>query len=72
MIKVIGTNELDLRSRFVNKNYGIAGDGGFYFNRKSDTIPIIGYTPIKKQKNDSLTTSEQKNYNNRKLSELRV
>jgi hypothetical protein len=70
MIKVIGTNELDLRSRFVNKNYGIAGDGGFYFNRKSDTIPIIGYIPIKKQKNDSLT-SEQKNYN-RKLSELRV
>jgi len=63
-------NELDLRSRFIGKNYGIAGDGGFYFNRLKDTVPIIGYTPIKKQKNGSLT-SEQKNYN-RKLSELRV
>jgi hypothetical protein len=70
MIKVIGTNELNLRSRFVNKNYGITGDDSFYFNRLRDTVPIIGYTPIKKQKNDSLT-SEQKNYN-RKLSELRM
>ena len=59
-------NELHLRDRFIGKNFGIMGDGGFTFNRKADTVQIHGYKPIKSPK-----TPEEKLYN-KKLSQMRV
>jgi regulator of replication initiation timing len=63
-------NKLDLRRLFENKSFGIAGDGGFYFNRQCDPIKIIGYTPFKKPKHGVL--NENQKLFNRQLSEIRV
>jgi hypothetical protein len=63
-------NELHLRDRFVRKNFGICGDGGFTFNRKTDTVQIKGYKPHAAPKGGKLT-EEQKKYN-KHLSQMRV
>lgn len=63
-------NKLNLRHFFENKSFGIAGDGGFFFNRQHDLIKIIGYTPFKRPPHGVLT-DEQKLFN-RRLSEIRV
>lgn len=63
-------NQLRLREHFVGKNFGIAGDGGFTFNRKCDQTTIIGYKPNKAKPNTPLT-EEQKKYN-KHLSQMRV
>lgn len=63
-------NELDLRKKFENKEFGILGDGGFTFNREHDDVKIIGNAPHKKPRGGQLTT-EQKNWN-RNLSQVRV
>ena len=63
-------NELGLRQMFLNKEYGILGDGGFTFNRKKDAIEIRGYKPHKKPKGGDIT-QEQKDWN-RRLSQMRV
>jgi hypothetical protein len=36
-------NEERLRDRVVGKLFGVMGDSGFTFNRKKDTVQIIGY-----------------------------
>lgn len=63
-------NELKLREMFVDKEYGIMGDGGFTFNRTDEEIEIHGYKPRKKPKGGTLTLDEKEW--NRKLSEVRV
>ena len=63
-------NELELRERFIDKEYGIMGDGGFTFNVKDEEIVINGYKPHKKPNRGSLT-ADQKKWNT-KLSEVRV
>ena len=63
-------NELNLRTWFENKAYGILGDGGFTFNRKDDVTKIDGKKPHKRPKKGRLTL-EQKDYN-RSLSQMRV
>lgn len=63
-------NELNLRERFVNKDFGILGDGGFTFNWRTDAVQIRGYKPIKTPKGGTLT-EEQKKYN-KYLSQMRV
>jgi len=63
-------NELNLRETFINKHFGIMGDGGFTFNRKTDSVQINGYKPFKTPRNSALTP-EQKKYN-KHLSQMRV
>jgi len=68
-------NNLNYRAWFENKNYGIAGDGGFTFNHKdakfaTKEIPIHGYTPFKRPPNGTLTEIEKKY--NRILASIRV
>lgn len=63
-------NELELRNSFVGKSFGIAGDGGFYFNRKQDQVQIIGYKPHKVTHGVPLTDEQQKY--NKHLSQMRV
>jgi hypothetical protein len=63
-------NELHLREKFIGKNFGICGDGGFTFNRKVDAIQIKGYKPHVAPKGGKLT-EEQKRYN-KHLSQMRV
>jgi len=63
-------NSLPLQSSFLNKPYGILGDGGFTFNCQTETAPINGKKPIKKLPNQVLTPEEKKH--NRYLSEMRV
>jgi hypothetical protein len=60
-------NNLNYRAWFENKNYGIAGDGGFTFNHQggqfvTKEIPIHGFTPFKRPPNGTLT-EHQKTYN---------
>ena len=61
-------NTLKIRKKFLNKEYGILGDGGFYFNPQKEEIEIKGITPRKKTENFNL--SDQ--LFNESLSELRV
>lgn len=63
-------NELSLRNAFLNKSFGIMGDGGFTFNTVDETQRIIGYKPVRMPVGGVLSESE-KNWN-RKLSEVRV
>jgi len=63
-------NETDLRSRFLHQTFGIVGDGGFFFNRKSDDELIVAAKPFAKPKHGTLT-QEQKDFNT-KLSRMRV
>ena len=63
-------NELNLREKFVGKEFGIMGDGGFTFNRIGEEQEIHGYKPYKKPSGGTLTMSE-KEWNS-KLSEVRV
>jgi len=59
-----------LRSRFIDKNFAIGGDGGFTFNRKRDEVKINSYKPFKANHGTPLT-EEQKKYN-KHLSQMRV
>ncbi len=63
-------NSTNLRARFEGKDYGIVGDGGFYFNRVKDEKKIYGYAPHKK-KNKQPLTQDQKTFNTH-LSKIRV
>lgn len=63
-------NELELRKRFISKDFGIMGDGGFSFNRTQDQERIEGATPFKRLPHQPLTP-EQKKWN-RNLSQVRV
>lgn len=38
-------NSCGLRENFEGKDFGIIGDGGYYFNRSSDTVRILGFKP---------------------------
>ena len=64
-------NKLEqLRNKFIGgKNFGIAGDGGFTFNRKVDEVLINGYKPYKAHARTPLT-EQQKKYN-KYLSQMR-
>lgn len=59
-----------LRERFLQKDYGIGGDGGFYFNRKLDNEHIKGFKPRRGRKGNTLT-DEDITWN-RKFSQMRV
>lgn len=63
-------NELNLRSRFIGKSYGIIADGGFTFNRVSDAEKIKGWVPHKKR-NGILLTDHQR-MENKWLSQSRA
>jgi hypothetical protein len=63
-------NTFRLRERFVGKEYGILGDGGFYFNRANDDDQIVAAKPFKKKRGEQLT-QEQKEFN-KKFSQFRV
>lgn len=63
-------NELNLREKFIAKNFGIGGDGGFTFNRKKDEVRIHGYKPYTAFAGGTLS-EEQKKYN-KHLSQMRV
>jgi hypothetical protein len=63
-------NANQVRQKFIGKNYGIMGDGGFYFNRNEDMDKIIAAKPHKREKGKELT-EEQKKFN-KKLSQYRV
>ena len=63
-------NLLNLRSLFLEKTYGIIGDGGFTFNTKTKPEWINGEKPFKKPRKGTLTV-HQKNWN-RRLLEMRV
>ena len=63
-------NELKLCEKFIGKEYGIMGDGGFTFNKKGEKERIHGKKPSKKPWNRSLTYAQKSR--NTKLSEVRV
>jgi hypothetical protein len=63
-------NRIDVRSKFVNKSYGILGDGGFFFNRVTDNYSIIGLKPYKRPKGGTL--SDQQKVYNKQRSQYRV
>lgn len=63
-------NQTNVRERFIGKNFGIMGDGGFTFNKKKESTPIHGYKPFKKKAGQQLT-EEQRQFNHR-LSSMRV
>ena len=63
-------NELKLHEKFIGKEYGIMGDGGFTFNKKGEKEGIHGKKPSKKLWNRSLTYTQKSQ--NTKLSEVRV
>jgi hypothetical protein len=62
-------NEEKLRDRFIGKMFGVMGDGGFTFNRKTDTVQIIGYKPHRRRHGH--LTKEEAKYN-KYLSQMRV
>jgi len=62
--------KMQIRKDFKGKDFGILGDGGFYFNRKKDKYLIKGLKPFKKSKNQKLT--EEEKLFNTNLSKLRV
>ena len=51
--------KMQIRKDFKDKEYGIFGDGGFYFNRKKDKYLIKGLKPFKKSKKRKLTEEEK-------------
>jgi len=61
-------NKLKIRKKFVNKEYGIIGDGGFYFNPQKEEIEIKGIKPIKKD--DKFSIIDQ--IFNESVAEIRV
>jgi hypothetical protein len=63
-------NKYSLREKFIDKPYGVIGDGGFYFNRKKDRKTIISAKPFKAQNGKKLTPDEKKY--NKQLSQYRV
>jgi hypothetical protein len=63
-------NAFNVRSKFIGKQYGILGDGGFFFNRNDDTVKIKAAKPYKREKGRELT-EDQKKFN-KKLSQYRV
>jgi hypothetical protein len=52
-------NELKLREKFIDKNFGIIGDGGFTFNRKTDTVNMRGYKPKKAKPGEQLSENDK-------------
>lgn len=62
--------ELELRKWFIEKPFGILGDGGFAFNPDQTEPRINGKKPVRKPRTGTLTTSEKQF--NQKLSEMRV
>jgi hypothetical protein len=60
-------NSLGLQRLFEGKNYGIMGDGGFFFNHKADSVEIKGVKPFTGQD----LNDEQKKFN-KLLSSMRV
>ena len=52
-------NKIELRSKFVGKEYGVVGDGGFTLNKKNETVKINGHTPIKKDKTKSIADTDK-------------
>ena len=65
-----GSSRRALRERFLQKDYGIGGDGGFYFNRKLDKEHIKGFNPRRGRKGNTLTDEDIAW--NRKFSQMRV
>jgi hypothetical protein len=68
-------NALQLREKFVNKNYGVIGDGGFTFNHKDGEkrfgeIPILNAVPHRKPRKGKL--NENQKLENRVTSQYRV
>ncbi len=63
-------NDLNLRERFLGKDYAIMGDGGFTFNLKAAHDTIKAYSPKKSNPTHPLTDIEKDN--NRALSQMRV
>jgi hypothetical protein len=68
-------NELQLREKFVNKDYGVIGDGGFTFNHKDGEkrlgeIPILSAVPHRKPRKGKLNENEK--LENRVTSQYRV
>jgi len=61
-------NKLKIRKKFIEKEYGIIGDGGFYFNPQKEEREIKGIKPIKKDDNFSFRDQ----IFNESLSEIRV
>jgi hypothetical protein len=55
-----------LHQQFIDKAFGIMGDGGFSFNRSEDEHKIIGYKPVKKPKG-GLLTADKKIWNTKLL-----
>src|SRR5690606_20393162 len=56
-------NELNLRDLFLDKEYGVMGDGGFFLNRKKDNKEIRALKPTpkprKKKGEQAATLSNQ-------------
>lgn len=67
-------NATGLRAKFEGKPYGIAGDGGFWFNRQRDKSKIIGYRPHKRDRSGPSThhLTEYERRDNTALSQIRV
>lgn len=53
-------NHLQLRKLFVDKSYGIIGDGGFYFNPQNQPQKIKGKEPIRNTKTKKLTPTQRR------------
>ena len=69
-------NELNLRDLFLDKEYGVMGDGGFFFNRKKDNKEIRALKPTpkprKKKGEQAATLSNQQKLKNSVISTYRV
>lgn len=68
-------NDLKLREKFVNKSYGVIGDGGFTFNHRDGDkrfgeIPILSAVPHRKPRNRQLDENEKQD--NKEISQYRV
>jgi hypothetical protein len=68
-------NALQLREKFVNKNYGVIGDGGFTFNHKdeekrSGEIPNLDAVPHRKPRKGKV--NENQKLENRVTSQYRL
>jgi hypothetical protein len=50
---------LTLIEIFIDKEFGIRGDGGFTFNIKDEEIVINGYKPQKSQMEDHLPLTKK-------------
>ena len=73
-------NSLGLREHFEGKEYGLLGDGGFFFNRVGDAVVIIGYKPARRRNSRSARRTadggsgltEAEKASNKQLSSRRV